>query len=142
LHFTMQTLNLWLATYLRALFEQWYRKNSEKTFLFHLHNIAHPGRLASWWLVSSRYVWRCLAKDVSAWANTCLRCQQSKIHCQARTQPLHIPVPQRVSLTFTLIWWARCNTITIATIFLPLLSVHSKWMEAVRLFAISVMNCA
>jgi cleavage and polyadenylation specificity factor subunit 1 len=40
------------------------------------------------------YVWRGLAKDVAAWAKTCLHCQQSKIHCHARTQPLHIPIPQ------------------------------------------------
>jgi hypothetical protein len=33
---------------------------------FHLHNIAHPQRLASLQLVSSRYVWLGLAKDVAA----------------------------------------------------------------------------
>jgi hypothetical protein len=84
---------------------------------FHLHNILHPGGLASRRLVSSRYVWCSLSKDVAAWAKACLHCQQSKIHRHAMTQPLNIPVAQLRSLTFTSIWRACCNIVTIVIIF-------------------------
>jgi hypothetical protein len=40
----------------------------------HLHSPAHPGRQATCHLISSRYVWRGLAKDVTAWAAECLKC--------------------------------------------------------------------
>jgi hypothetical protein len=36
--------------------------------LDHLHSPAHPGRQATRRLISSRYVWHGLAKDVTAWA--------------------------------------------------------------------------
>ena len=46
----------------------------KKVFLS-LHNIAHPGRLASRRLLSSKFVWRGLAADASAWSHDCLDCQ-------------------------------------------------------------------
>jgi hypothetical protein len=57
-------------------------------------NASHPGRLASRHMVSSRFVWRGLDID-TAWSQACLHCQQAKIHCYTRPQPLPIPVPQR-----------------------------------------------
>jgi hypothetical protein len=69
-----------------------------KRHFFHLH-ISHSGRLVSRWLVYSRYVWRGLAKDEAAWAKTCLHCQQSKIHCRTRNQPLRIPFPPTAFLS-------------------------------------------
>ncbi|OBQ32412.1 MAG: hypothetical protein AN484_27985, partial [Aphanizomenon flos-aquae WA102] len=60
-----------------------------------LHDIAHPGRLASRRIVSSRFVWRGLAKDVTAWAAACLECQRSKVHRHTRVAPLPIAVPRR-----------------------------------------------
>ncbi len=35
-----------------------------------LHNISHPGRLASSRLVSSRFVWRGLSSDITAWTRS------------------------------------------------------------------------
>jgi hypothetical protein len=32
--------------------------NSEKNIFDHFHNVAHPGRLASRCIISSRFVWR------------------------------------------------------------------------------------
>ncbi len=46
----------------------------------HLHGAAHPGRRATRRLISSRYVWKGLSTDVTAWAKSCLGCQRAKIH--------------------------------------------------------------
>jgi hypothetical protein len=72
----------------------------------------------------SRYVWHSLARDVVAWAKTCLHYQQSKTHRHIRTWPLHIPIPQRCFPTFILTWWACYNLLIIAITFLPLLTPH------------------
>ncbi|CAH8464717.1 unnamed protein product [Dicrocoelium dendriticum] len=44
-----------------------------------LHNIAHPGIKATAKLVSERYVWPGMQRDLTRWARSCLTCQQAKI---------------------------------------------------------------
>ncbi len=54
---------------------------------FHsLHNIANLGIRASCYLVSSRFCWPHLSKQVATLARACLRCQRSKVH-------KHVPLP-------------------------------------------------
>ncbi len=43
----------------------------------HLHRAAHPGRRATHRLTSSRYIWKGLSTDVTAWAKACLGCQRA-----------------------------------------------------------------
>ena len=45
-----------------------------------LHNIAHPGIRATAKLITDRYVWHGMQKDIRLWARSCLQCQRSKIH--------------------------------------------------------------
>ncbi|MFN9906454.1 MAG: integrase zinc binding domain-containing protein, partial [bacterium] len=61
----------------------------------HLHGAAHPGRQANRRLISSRYVWKGLSTDVTAWAKSCLGCQRAKVHRHVQVPPQHIPVPSR-----------------------------------------------
>ncbi len=72
----------------------------------HLHGIAHPGRLATRRLISSRFVWPGLSRDVTAWARECTACQRSKIHHHFQVRPEPILIPQAVSPTSTSTWWA------------------------------------
>jgi hypothetical protein len=65
-----------------------------KNIFVHFHNIAHPGRLASCRIISSRFVWRGLSSDVTAWARGCLAYQRGKIHRHTSLVPLPIPIPQ------------------------------------------------
>ena len=51
----------------------------------HLHSLSHPGIRATQHLVTARYVWPGINKDVRRWAKTCVRCQQSKIHRHVAT---------------------------------------------------------
>ncbi|CAI2737819.1 unnamed protein product [Dicrocoelium dendriticum] len=44
-----------------------------------LHNIAHPGIRATIKLISERYVWPGMQRDLKRWARGCLTCQQAKI---------------------------------------------------------------
>ena len=45
-----------------------------------LHNLSHPGINATKRLISSRFVWPCINKDVKQWARCCIACQKSKVH--------------------------------------------------------------
>lgn len=44
-----------------------------------IHNLSHPGIKASRKLVSDRYFWPNMNKDVGNWAKTCIKCQRAKI---------------------------------------------------------------
>jgi hypothetical protein len=61
----------------------------------HLHGTAQPGRRATRRLISSRYVWKGLSTDVTAWVKACLGCQRAKVHCHVQVPTQHIPVPTR-----------------------------------------------
>jgi hypothetical protein len=75
----------------RPIVGQKFRKN----IFAHFHNVAHPGRLTSRRIISSRFVWRDLSSDITAWTRRCLSCQWGKIHCHIRLAPQPIPIPQR-----------------------------------------------
>ena len=45
-----------------------------------LHSLSHPGVTATLKLVSSRFVWHNMKKDVKEWTRACLSCQKSKVH--------------------------------------------------------------
>ncbi len=84
-----------------------------KSIFDHFHNIAHPRRLTSRHVISSRFVWRSLSSDVTAWARGCLACLWGKIHCHTRLVSLPIPIPQRL-------WWDLYSTVIIVIIFVLL----------------------
>ena len=74
--------------------------------VFHsLHELSHPGRFATGRLVSSRFVWPGLAKQVTVWAGQCLACQHGKVTIHVHILPKPIAVPHRCGAThlFTII---------------------------------------
>jgi len=60
-----------------------------------IHGAAHPGARATRRLVSARFVWPGLAKDVTTWARSCLACQRTKVQRHVHLPPEAIPVPDR-----------------------------------------------
>lgn len=45
-----------------------------------LHSLSHPGIRSTQKLISDRFVWPSINRDVRAWARECTQCQQSKVH--------------------------------------------------------------
>ena len=45
-----------------------------------LHCVAHPGIRATQKLITTRYIWPSINKDVRQWAQSCLHCQKTKVH--------------------------------------------------------------
>lgn len=52
-----------------------------------LHGLAHPGIRASRRLISQRYFWPGMQKDIKTWAQNCLPCQASKVNRHTITTP-------------------------------------------------------
>nr|XP_054767000.1 uncharacterized protein LOC129274180 [Lytechinus pictus] len=45
-----------------------------------LHNMSHPGVRSTQTMITSRFVWPSMNKDIRTWARSYLSCQRSKIH--------------------------------------------------------------
>ena len=52
-----------------------------------LHSLSHPSIRATQHLITSRYIWPNINKDVRKWARCCIQCRKSKIH-RHTTAPL------------------------------------------------------
>ena len=52
-----------------------------------LHSLSHPSIRATQHLITARYIWPNINKDVHKWARCCIQCQKSKIH-RHTTAPL------------------------------------------------------
>ena len=57
------------------------------------HGLSHPGMMATSRLISSRYIWHGLNKEVKIWAKQCLVCQKSKVMRHVHTASSTIPIP-------------------------------------------------
>jgi len=60
-----------------------------------VHGLSHPGMRASQKLMSAKFVWPGLHKDVRDWTNTCQDCQRAKVHQHTRAPLQNFPVPER-----------------------------------------------
>ena len=98
-----------------------------------IHNIAHPGRLATKRLLCARFVWSGINRDIAAWTKDCAKCQQSKVHRHVQVKPLPIPIPQR---RFAHVHIDLVGPLTISaghSHILTIIDRTSRWMEAIPL---------
>nr|VZI10058.1 unnamed protein product [Spirometra erinaceieuropaei] len=58
-----------------------------------LHNLSHPGSRATDKLVSDRFVWPGMHKDLEAWTRACLGCQRNKVRRHKKTPIGTFPTP-------------------------------------------------
>ena len=60
-----------------------------------IHRLSHPSIRTTQKLVTSKFVWNGVQKQVGAWAKQCTACQSSKIQTHIRTPLEKIKIPQR-----------------------------------------------
>ncbi|BHF81061.1 hypothetical protein SprV_0702419000 [Sparganum proliferum] len=58
-----------------------------------LHNLSHPGSRATDKLVSDRFVWPGMHKDLKAWTRACLGCQRNKVQRHNKSLIGTFPTP-------------------------------------------------
>ena len=102
-----------------------------------LHNISHPGVRGSRRLVSARFVWPGLARDVGMWARSCLQCQRSKIQKHVKSSVPSIPVPSR---RFSHVHIVLPSSLGYSYL-LTMIDRTTCWPEAIPLSSISTEAC-
>jgi hypothetical protein len=60
-----------------------------------IHNVAHPGIEATVRLVTAKFCWPKMAKQIRLFAQQCIPCQMAKVSTHVHLTPAAIPVPQR-----------------------------------------------
>lgn len=64
-----------------------------KSIFNSLHSLGHPSIRATQKLITGRFVWPDINKDVRQWARSCLECQKSKVHRHTVTPLSTFPTP-------------------------------------------------
>jgi cleavage and polyadenylation specificity factor subunit 1 len=60
-----------------------------------IHGVAHPGIRARRRMISARFLWPGMQKDIAAWCRDCVSCQRAKVTKQPRAPVQPIPIPPR-----------------------------------------------
>lgn len=68
---------------IRPYVPEQFRRQVYDTF----HNLSHPSGRSTNVIISQRYVWPSMNKDITYWARNCVPCQKSKIGRHVHTQP-------------------------------------------------------
>lgn len=64
-----------------------------KQIFFNLHTLSHPGVNALLKLITDRYVWPNINKDVKSWTQACIQCQKSKVQRHTKSPISSFPTP-------------------------------------------------
>ena len=107
-----------------------------------IHNLAHPSRKSTVKLVSQKFVWHGLKKQVSQWTQECLACQKSKIQSHVHSPVINIPVPSK---RFSHLHIDLVGPLPPSEGFSHLLTIidrTTRWPEAVPLRSTSTTDCA
>ena len=107
-----------------------------------LHGIFHPGVCASLRLLSLRFVWPGLAKEVSLWTRSCLLCQHSKVQKHVHSPGPNIPIPRSRFSHVHLDLVGPLPSCQGFCYFLTMIDRTSRWLEAVPHSTITTESCA
>jgi len=107
-----------------------------------LHDAAHPGAMATKRLVSARFVWSGLARNVTEWARQCLPCQWAKVRRHTHLLAVHIPVPAG---RFQHLHVDLVGPLPPSGGFSYLFTIidrSTRWLEAIPLASTTASNCS
>lgn len=107
-----------------------------------IHNLSHPGRRATQRLITDKFVWPGIQKQIGQWVKECLSCQSSKIQHHTQAPLEQIPVPSR---RFSHIHVDLVGPLPASKGFTHLLTIvdrSTRWPEAIPLCETSTTDCA
>nr|XP_057908117.1 uncharacterized protein LOC131104680 [Doryrhamphus excisus] len=107
-----------------------------------MHSLSHPGVRASVKLVSAKFVWPGLRRDVREWAAACVACQRAKVHRHTKAPLEPFPIPDR---RFDHVHVDLVGPLPPSQGYTHLLTMvdrTTRWPEAVPLFATASADVA
>lgn len=107
-----------------------------------LHNLSHPGRKSTQKIISDKFVWHGLNKQVAQWTKECMQCQLSKVQYHVRAPLESFSVPEK---RFSHIHVDLVGPLPPSSGFTHLFTIidrTTRWPEAVPLKETSTTTCA
>ena len=107
-----------------------------------LHSLVYPGRKAIQKLISDKFVWHNLNKDVTQWTKQCLSCQSSKIqkHVHAPLDTFVVPDKRFSHINIDIV--GPLHPSTRFTYLLTIVDRIIRWSETIPLSDITAITCA
>jgi cleavage and polyadenylation specificity factor subunit 1 len=70
-------------------------KTLQKKYFLQVHNLSHPGNIATLKTLSQRGVWKNMREDCRNWTKTCIPCQKTKVNKHTRTPISTLTMPRQ-----------------------------------------------
>jgi cleavage and polyadenylation specificity factor subunit 1 len=107
-----------------------------------IHNVAHPGIEATVRLVTAKFCWPKMAKQVRLFTQHCVPCQMAKVATHVQLAPASIPVPQRRFEHLHVDLVGPLPTSSGYSYLFTVIDRTTRWPEAIPLSGISAAECA